>query len=56
MISKFFIERPVRSNNHRDPDDPDRRGVAVSLAVAQYPDIVPPTVQVTTRYPAPARP
>ncbi|WP_458757092.1 efflux RND transporter permease subunit [Afipia sp. TerB] len=51
MISKFFIERPVLAN------------ViailmviigAVSLArlpVAQYPDVVPPTVQVTTRYP-----
>ncbi len=51
MISKFFIERPVLSNV-----------IAIlmiliggvslfSLAVAQYPDIVPPTVQVTTRYP-----
>src|SRR6201990_806680 len=51
MISKFFIERPVLSNV-----------IAVlmiliggvclfTLAVAQYPDVVPPTVQVTTRYP-----
>src|ERR1700724_90907 len=51
MISKFFIERPVLSNV-----------IAIlmiliggvslfSLAVAQYPDVVPPTVQVTTRYP-----
>src|SRR6201985_2610912 len=51
MISKFFIERPVLSNV-----------IAIlmiliggvslfNLAVAQYPDVVPPTVQVTTRYP-----
>jgi HAE1 family hydrophobic/amphiphilic exporter-1 len=51
MISKFFIERPVLSNV-----------IAIlmiliggvslfSLSVAQYPDVVPPTVQVTTRYP-----
>src|SRR6201747_1147174 len=51
MISKFFIERPVVSNV-----------IAIlmillggvclfRLAVAQYPDVVPPTVQVTTRYP-----
>lgn len=51
MISKFFIERPVLSNV-----------IAIlmlliggvclfRLAVAQYPDVVPPTVQVTTRYP-----
>src|SRR5438132_1846393 len=51
MISKFFIERPVLSNVI-----PMLMiligGVALfSLAVAQYPDVVPPTVQVTTRYP-----
>src|SRR6201995_621063 len=51
MISKFFIERPVLSNV-----------IAIlmiliggvslfNLAIAQYPDVVPPTVQVTTRYP-----
>jgi hydrophobic/amphiphilic exporter-1 (mainly G- bacteria), HAE1 family len=51
MISKFFIERPVLANV-----------VAIlmvviglvaldRLPVAQYPDVVPPTVQVTTRYP-----
>ena len=51
MISKFFIERPVLSNV-----------IAIlmmliggvslfELAVSQYPDVVPPTVQVTTRYP-----
>jgi len=51
MISKFFIERPVLANV-----------IAVlivvvgivslfALPVAQYPDVVPPTVSVTTRYP-----
>ncbi len=51
MISKFFIERPVLANV-----------IAIlivvigivslySLPVAQYPDVVPPTVSVTTRYP-----
>ena len=36
---------------HRHPDGRDRRGRALRLPVAQYPDVVPPTVQVTTRYP-----
>lgn len=51
MISKFFIERPVLAN-----------AIAIlmvvigiislfALPVAQYPDVVPPTVSVTTRYP-----
>src|SRR6478735_4264657 len=51
MISKFFIEHPVLANV-----------LAIVLVllgvlclfrlpVAQYPNIVPPTVQVTTRYP-----
>ena len=51
MISKFFIERPVLAN-----------AIAIlmvviglvslfGLPVAQYPDVVPPTVSVTTRYP-----
>jgi HAE1 family hydrophobic/amphiphilic exporter-1 len=51
MISKFFIERPVLANV-----------IAILmvivglvslffLPVAQYPDVVPPTVSVTTRYP-----
>ncbi len=51
MISKFFIDRPVLANV-----------IAVlmvligvvalfELPVAQYPNVVPPTVQVTTRYP-----
>ena len=51
MISKFFIERPILANV-----------IAILLVflgivaikvlpVAQYPDIVPPTIQVTTTYP-----
>lgn len=51
MISKFFIERPVLSNV-----------IAIVivflgliamkvLPIAQYPEIVPPTIQVTTTYP-----
>lgn len=51
MISKFFIERPVLSNV-----------IAIVLVllglvaikvlpVSQYPEIVPPTIQVTTSYP-----
>src|SRR5262249_19211495 len=51
MMSKFFIEHPVLANV-----------LAIVLVligvislfrlpVAQYPNIVPPTVQVTTRYP-----
>ncbi len=51
MISKFFIERPVLSNV-----------IAIitiflgiiaikMLPISQYPEIVPPTIQVTTSYP-----
>ena len=51
MISKFFIERPIFANV-----------IAIitmligviflnRLPVAQWPQIVPPTIQVTTRYP-----
>ena len=51
MISKFFIERPIFANV-----------IAIviiilgvvclyRLPVSQYPEIVPPTIQVTTTYP-----
>lgn len=51
MISKFFIERPILSNV-----------IAILfillggififvLPISQYPEIVPPTIQVTTSYP-----
>ena len=51
MISKFFIERPVLSNVIAILMILIGAVALFSLAVAQYPDVVPPTVQVTTRYP-----
>ena len=51
MISKFFIERPVLSNVIAILMMLIGGVALFNLAVAQYPDVVPPTVQVTTRYP-----
>src|SRR3954471_10159191 len=51
MISKFFIERPVLSNVIAILMILIGAVALFNLAVAQYPDVVPPTVQVTTRYP-----
>lgn len=51
MISKFFIERPVLSNVIALLMILIGGVSLYGLAVAQYPDVVPPTVQVTTRYP-----
>jgi hydrophobic/amphiphilic exporter-1 (mainly G- bacteria), HAE1 family len=51
MISKFFIERPVLSNVIAILMVLIGGVALFGLAVAQYPDVVPPTVQVTTRYP-----
>jgi hydrophobic/amphiphilic exporter-1 (mainly G- bacteria), HAE1 family len=51
MISKFFIERPVLSNVIALLMILIGGVSLFRLAVAQYPDVVPPTVQVTTRYP-----
>jgi HAE1 family hydrophobic/amphiphilic exporter-1 len=51
MISKFFIERPVLSNVIALLMILIGGVALFGLAVAQYPDVVPPTVQVTTRYP-----
>jgi hydrophobic/amphiphilic exporter-1 (mainly G- bacteria), HAE1 family len=51
MISKFFIERPVLSNVIAILMMLIGGVALFKLAVAQYPDVVPPTVQVTTRYP-----
>jgi HAE1 family hydrophobic/amphiphilic exporter-1 len=51
MISKFFIERPVLSNVIALLMVLIGGVSLYRLAVAQYPDVVPPTVQVTTRYP-----
>ena len=51
MISKFFIERPVLSNVIAMLMILIGGVSLYNLAVAQYPDVVPPTVQVSTRYP-----
>ena len=51
MISDFFIARPVLANVVAILMIVIG-GVAIfALPVAQYPDVVPPTVQVITRYP-----
>src|SRR5690242_10376649 len=51
MISKFFIERPVLANVLAVIMMVVGAVALFRLPVSQYPDIVPPTVQVTTRYP-----
>ena len=51
MIAKFFIERPVLANVIAVLMIVIGVVALFGLPVAQYPDVVPPTVQVTTRYP-----
>ena len=51
MIAKFFIERPVLANVIAILMVVIGLVALISLPVAQYPDVTPPTVQVTTRYP-----
>jgi HAE1 family hydrophobic/amphiphilic exporter-1 len=51
MFSKYFIERPVLSNVIAILIVVIGAVAVFTLPVAQYPDVVPPTVQVTTRYP-----
>jgi HAE1 family hydrophobic/amphiphilic exporter-1 len=51
MISKFFIERPVLSNVLAILFVLIGGVALIGLPVAQYPNVVPPTVQVTTTYP-----
>src|ERR1700755_2067029 len=51
MLSKFFIERPVLANVIAILMIVIGAVALYGLPVAQYPDVVPPTVQVTTRYP-----
>jgi hydrophobic/amphiphilic exporter-1 (mainly G- bacteria), HAE1 family len=51
MFSKFFIERPVLANVIALLIVVIGLVALLKLPVAQYPDVVPPTVQVTTRYP-----
>src|SRR5260221_1941539 len=51
MISKFFIERPVLANVLAILMVVIGAVALMRLAVAQYPNVVPPTISVTTRYP-----
>src|SRR5271163_591415 len=51
MISRFFIDRPVLANVLALVFVLIGLVSLVQLPSAQYPDVVPPTVQVTTRYP-----
>ncbi|MFT0858573.1 efflux RND transporter permease subunit [Ancylobacter sp. G4_0304] len=51
MISRFFIERPVLSNVLALVFVLIGTVALLKLPVAQYPNVVPPTVQVTTLYP-----
>jgi hydrophobic/amphiphilic exporter-1 (mainly G- bacteria), HAE1 family len=51
MISKFFIEHPVLANVLAIVLVLIGAVALMSLPIAQYPNVVPPTVQVTTRYP-----
>src|SRR5438128_11183773 len=51
MISKFFLARPVLANVLAILMIVIGGVAMFALPVAQYPDVVPPTVQVTTRYP-----
>ena len=51
MISDFFIRRPVLAIVFAILIVVIGIVALFALPVAQYPDVVPPTVQVTTRYP-----
>src|SRR6201988_2296381 len=51
MISKYFIDRPVLANVLAILMIVIGGVALLTLPVAQYPDVTPPTVQVTTRYP-----
>ncbi|PPQ33033.1 efflux RND transporter permease subunit [Rhodopila globiformis] len=51
MISKFFIDRPVLANVLALVFVLIGAVALYALPVSQYPNVVPPTVQVTARYP-----
>ena len=51
MMSKFFIEHPVLANVLAVVLVLIGAISVFKLPVAQYPNIVPPTIQVSTRYP-----
>ena len=51
MISEFFIDRPIFANVIAIVTIILGLVCLYHLPVAQYPEIVPPTIQVTTTYP-----
>jgi hypothetical protein len=51
VISKFFIERPILANVIALITITIGLVFLNRLPVAQYPQIVPPTIQVSARYP-----
>ena len=51
MISKFFIEHPVLANVLAIIIVLIGAVAVYTLPVSEYPNVVPPTVQVSTRYP-----
>ena len=51
MISRFLIDRPVLANVLALFFVVIGLVSLVNLPTSQYPNVVPPTVQVTTRYP-----
>jgi len=51
MISQYFIERPIFANVIAIITVILGLVCFINLPVSQYPPIVPPTIQVTTRYP-----
>jgi len=51
MISRFFIERPILANVIAILTIILGVVAVLGLPVAQYPEITPPTVQVTATYP-----
>jgi HAE1 family hydrophobic/amphiphilic exporter-1 len=50
-VSKFFIERPILANVIAIITIVLGIVCLFELPVAEYPDIVPPTIRVTTTYP-----
>src|ERR1700734_354271 len=51
MISRFFIDRPVLANVLAMVIVLIGLVALLQLPTAEYPNVVPPTIQVTTRYP-----
>ena len=51
MISKFFIDRPIFANVLAILTVLGGLVCMFVLPISQYPEIVPPTVTVTTTYP-----